>query len=304
DFQAFSKSVFRAPEEQKAALDAGIDWRGYVLRRSFRTNGHKLHVMTFSLTQSAPPQTPVRKPNTTRAKLVDTRTLLQTKEDVDDIFVPDRERVVVGVDPGMKQTATFCILSSDTQRHPVNISLTHGAQSHVTRKFMRGLEHAKSKAGIDVLERQIEPVTCPQAEEGQQGEAWRMLHRSVGAHALAAVKNKAINRVISAMGFKATGEDPVCTVFVVGGGESRDYDMLRRVEDVDYMLPVRGDNGGEEQERLLGQLRFGTRSRPRNMGAAPLHQAIFLRWPAVMDRATQMDQRQQQLEQLHPVDGC
>ncbi|KAG0212656.1 hypothetical protein BGX28_005852 [Mortierella sp. GBA30] len=37
--------------------------------------------------------------------------------------------------------------------------------------------------------------------------------------ALAAVKNKAIDRVISATGFKSTDEDPVCPVFVVGDGE-------------------------------------------------------------------------------------
>ncbi|KAG0210287.1 hypothetical protein BGX28_009443 [Mortierella sp. GBA30] len=185
--------------------------------------------MAFFLTQSAPPQTAVRKPNTTRDKLADIRKMLQIKEDVDDIFVPDRELVVVGVDPGIKQTATFCILSSDPQRHPAHISLSPSAQSHVTRNFMRGLEHAKSKDGIDVLERQIESVACPQAEEGRQGEAWKM--SSVQANqndkvksyhrkqALAAVKNKAIDQVISATGFKLTDEDPVCPVFVVRDGE-------------------------------------------------------------------------------------
>ncbi|KAG0207562.1 hypothetical protein BGX28_001225 [Mortierella sp. GBA30] len=36
---------------------------------------------------------------------------------------------------------------------------------------------------------------------------------------MAAVKNKVIDRVISAMGFNSTDEDPVCPVFVVGDGE-------------------------------------------------------------------------------------
>ncbi|KAG0214485.1 hypothetical protein BGX28_001939 [Mortierella sp. GBA30] len=65
---------------------------------------------------------------------------------------------------------------------------------------------------------------------------------------------------MAAAGFKSTDEDPVCPVFVVGVWEmvspgigALDL-MLRQMENVDYMLPVRGDNEGEEQERLLRQL--------------------------------------------------
>ncbi|KAG0215784.1 hypothetical protein BGX28_008094 [Mortierella sp. GBA30] len=91
--------------------------------------------------------------------------------------------------------------------------------------------------------------------------------------ALAAVKNKAIDQVIDQVisGFKSTDEDPVCPVFVLGDGEfgkDAGYQafislLKKKVQELRLLIACCdkwrtlitrcqwGDNGGEEQERLL-----------------------------------------------------
>ncbi|KAF9943979.1 hypothetical protein BGZ65_012886, partial [Modicella reniformis] len=236
------------PAEHKIAIDKGTDKRRYVLRGSIMTNGHKLNVLAYSLTQAAPSAASKKRPNNTRSKLVDVRDLLATK-DIEEIFGEQGRRVVVGIDPGIKSTSTGCILDSMEMSRPKNITVTQGSHAFPTKKYLKGLEYAKEKQGINKLENMIEPIMCPQAEADHQGDSWSQLRQSIESHvrsvllvqeplrqfysspmfkvksfhlqqAKTAITNKGIDRMIAATGCKGKPEDGSARpLFVVGDGE-------------------------------------------------------------------------------------
>ena len=248
-FQEYINKQLTDPMEQKLAIDQGAAWRKYVLTGSISTNGHELKVLAHSLTRAAPSPSARKRPNTTRAKLNDVKTTLATKDDVKKVFQDQSSYIVVGIDPGVKSTATCCILDSNNMDRPKNITISQGSHTFPTKKYLQGLEHAKGKAGIHQLENTITAVECPSAEVGQQGAAWRQLQLSIQGHirsvlqvqdrlrrfyltkilkiksyqrkqALSTVTNKGIDRVIAATGCKGKPEeDSVRPLFVVGDGQ-------------------------------------------------------------------------------------
>ncbi|KAI8354225.1 hypothetical protein B0O80DRAFT_507963 [Mortierella sp. GBAus27b] len=236
------------PAIQKSLLDQGTDKRKYVLRGSIVTNGHELKVLAYSLIQACPSPSYKKKPNTTRSKLVDVKTMM-AETSADDIFGEHMPRTVIGIDPGIKSTATCCVLSTDGMNGPKNITITQGSHTFTTKQYLKGLEHAKKKAGVHELEQKITPVECSEVEAGQQGSAWVQLRHSIEEHvgsvlqvqeslrqfyrtqmfkiktfhrkqALGSVINKGIDRVVAAAGCNGKpGADSPRPLFVVGDGD-------------------------------------------------------------------------------------
>ncbi|KAG0195186.1 hypothetical protein BGX31_006627, partial [Mortierella sp. GBA43] len=131
---------------------------------------------------------------------------------------------------------------------PKNITITQGSHTFTTKQYLKGLEHAKKKAGVHELEQKITPVECSEVEAGQQGSAWVQLGRSIEEHvgsvlqvqeslrqfyrtqmfkiktfhrkqALGSVINKGIDRVVAAAGCNGKpGADSPRPLFVVGDG--------------------------------------------------------------------------------------
>lgn len=210
----------------RAAQDGCVK-RKYVLTGSFASNGYELHVNASNLLRKAPKPS-AKKPNTTRSKLQDVLTI-DTRED---------HTVVVGIDPGMKKTATCCILNTETPHQAINLSISRGAYVHPGKTFQKELEAAKAKRHIHELERKIVPI---------QGELpWIQLANSIEGHiaskllvhsdlrdfyssdifksksfnhsqALTATKNKAVDCVIAATGWQEDGALRPC--FVIGDGQ-------------------------------------------------------------------------------------
>lgn len=211
----------------RAAGDGRIK-RKYVLTGAFSSNGYEIHVNASNLMREAPK--PSKKPNTTRAKLSDVLTMPPSGSD---------HHVIIGIDPGIKSTATCCILDTANTAQVENITISQGSHTHVTKTYQKTLERAKEKAGdIQKLEATILPV---------QGTSWievgasieqriisrlevhESLRKFYGSdifkmkafhrkQALTATKNKGIDRVIAAA-TQCTEDDQVKPYFVVGDGE-------------------------------------------------------------------------------------
>lgn len=243
----YVKAQLNDPISQKQAIDEGTEARKRVLRGSISTNGYELHVLAYCLTQAAPSPSARKRPNTTRNRLPDVKSVLNEK-DPEEIF-GNGKQVVVGIDPGILNTATCCILSSDDMMHPKNLTIPRSSRTFTLNKFQSGLENAKKKANLSEQERQIVPVECPMAVEGQQYEAWTSLWLSVEEHvksviqvqrtlrsfysssmfkvktfqrkqALKAIKQKGVDRLISASGCNGKVKDgSVRPLFVVGDAE-------------------------------------------------------------------------------------
>ncbi|KAF9081751.1 hypothetical protein BGX27_004781, partial [Mortierella sp. AM989] len=165
---------------------------------------------------------------------------------VNEIFKDQNQYVIVGIDPGIKSTATCCVVSSDNAIPPVNITILQGSHAYPTIKYLQGLEGAKRKAGIDIFESRIEAIGSPKTEIGQQESSWKRLQQSIVRHvhsvllvqkplrdfysttmfkikrfhlkqALSAVVNTGIDKTIVAAGCKGKpSEGSVRPLFVVG----------------------------------------------------------------------------------------
>ncbi|KAK3825061.1 MAG: hypothetical protein J3Q66DRAFT_396086 [Benniella sp.] len=248
DFQEFLKECLCKPEERKEDIRGGNDWKRHVLTGTISTNGHELKVLATSLTKAAPPPSLKKRPNTTRPKLKDVRDVLADDDQVATIFENQESHIVVGIDPGIKSTATCCILDLKDVGRPRNVTIPQGAHTFTTKAYNQGLDHAKKKANIQELESRIVPIECPQAETGRQKTAWRHLQLSIHNHyqsvlkvatplrafytkmmfkiksyhlkqALKATVTKGIDRVIAAAQKGEPGADPIKPLFVVGDGQ-------------------------------------------------------------------------------------
>ncbi|KAK3828153.1 MAG: hypothetical protein J3Q66DRAFT_8838 [Benniella sp.] len=207
----------------RAAGDGSIK-RKYVLTGSFSSNGYEIHVNASNLLREAPKAS--KKPNTTRSKLNDVLTMPPSESD---------HYVIVGIDPGIKSTATCCILDSANTARVENMMISQGSHTHVTKTYQKTLERAKKKAGdIQDLEATILPIQgTTWAEVGDSIEqrilsrldVHELLRKFYGSdifkmkafhrkQALTATKNKGIDRVIAAA--RSTEVEPC---FVVGDGE-------------------------------------------------------------------------------------
>ncbi|KAK3825262.1 MAG: hypothetical protein J3Q66DRAFT_365065 [Benniella sp.] len=207
----------------RAAGDGSVK-RKYVLTGSFSSNGYEIHVNASNLLREAPKAS--KKPNTTRSKLNDVLTMPPSESD---------RHVIVGIDPGVKSTATCCILDSANTARVENMTISQGSHTHVTKTYQKTLERAKKKAGdIQDLEATILPIQgTTWAEVGasieqrivSRLEVHKSLRQFYGSdifkmkafhrkQALTATKNKGIDRVIAAA--SSTEVEPC---FVVGDGE-------------------------------------------------------------------------------------
>ncbi|KAG0195585.1 hypothetical protein BGX31_006051, partial [Mortierella sp. GBA43] len=181
------------------------------------------------------------------SRLQDVKDLI-IENDVEDVF-GEGPQIVVGIDPGIKSTATCCILASNDMNHPKNVNISQGSHTFTTKKYLDGLGRAKKKAGIVPLENAIKPVECPQIESGPQAPAWIKLQHSYQDHltsvlqvqeslrlfysskmfkiktfhpkqALRATEDRGIDKVIAATGCKGKpGNDSPRPLFVVGDGQ-------------------------------------------------------------------------------------
>lgn len=246
-FSEFVKGQLVDPKIHKMNVIEGSENRKRVLSGSIVTNGHELQVLAYSLTQAAQSPSAKKRPNTTRSKLTDVKNLFAQK-DLEDVFGDTDKLTVVGIDPGLKSTATYCVLTNGPDP-PKNITISSGAHAHIGNEYRKGLEKAKEKAGIHELEGCITPIQCPQAEPYQQSESWNALRLSVEAHvqsvlevqsvlrefytssmfkvktyhrkqAIQSVSSKSIDRAIVAAGCTGKPQEGASRpLFVVGDGE-------------------------------------------------------------------------------------
>ncbi|KAF8926874.1 hypothetical protein BGZ58_010841 [Dissophora ornata] len=93
----------------------------YVLTGTFVTNGHELRVLAHSLMVPKPPSSHV--PNTTRRKLMDVKMILATEDQIYQEFPDQSSFTAVGIDPGICNTATATIISSDDENVMQNMSV-------------------------------------------------------------------------------------------------------------------------------------------------------------------------------------
>lgn len=232
DFASGSKEETKQVFQKviQAAGDGTIK-RKYVLTGTINTNGHALHVVASNLSRDAPKPSTFKKPNTTRNKLDNVLTMSTSSG--------DQNHTIVGIDPGIKNIATCCVLDTTNLEQAKNVTITQGSHAYVTQKYQESLERAKDKAGgIRELESTIQPV--------QGGESWVQVAHSIEQHILSkrrvheklrefygsdlfkihefrrkqaktATENKAIDRMIAATGWTEDGAVQPC--FVVGDGE-------------------------------------------------------------------------------------
>ncbi|KAI8595346.1 hypothetical protein EDD21DRAFT_391456 [Dissophora ornata] len=167
----------------------------YVLTGTFVTNGHELRVLAHSLTVPKPPSYHV--PNTTRRKLMDVKMILATEGQIQQEFPDQSSFTVVGIDPGIRNTATATIISSDDENVMQNMSIPRSGDAFSTKVFQRGLQRAKqqrqftvtlppnqggpSRMNVLQIEQLIQPIECDQAPAGQ-AQTWAPLSASVRTH--------------------------------------------------------------------------------------------------------------------------
>ncbi|KAF9943871.1 hypothetical protein BGZ72_003233, partial [Mortierella alpina] len=186
------------PIVYKELLDNQETYSKYVLTGTIRTNGYDLQVLAYSLVTPKPPPHP--QVNTTRAKLEDVAQAFADQEAIDRALgAHDDEYIIVGMDPGILNTVTATVMDTRAPSQFKNITITAGAQKHCTTRYLRGLEHAKSKVRYDIqypgepaatarsvhdIESHIQSTKCPQAQEGDQATAWLALAASLQAHVI------------------------------------------------------------------------------------------------------------------------
>ncbi|KAF9952395.1 hypothetical protein BGZ72_006322 [Mortierella alpina] len=243
DFKAFVYDNIGTADTRRDLIKDGRDWRRRVLTGSISTNGHELLVLAYSLSQKPPPKFKKKIAKTTRNKLPSLLDKFGTSQDKVGYFSGQRSQVIVGIDPGIKSTATACIIDFSNPDRPRNLTISQGSHTCITKAFNRGLERAKAKHDVCSKERTIKPVECPVASVGQQLDCWIALQKSIKDHiksfqvvqgplrqfygtqmfkiksfhrkqALTATSNKGMDRLISAA--TATAERPL---FVMGDGE-------------------------------------------------------------------------------------
>ena len=129
--------IIYQPEFYKKLIDDGTTKIKYVLTGTLMTNGHELRVLAYSLTTPKPPTHPV--PNTTRQKLPDVKAILATVDQVRDVFPYNGEHVVVGIDPGIHNTATATIMDSNEPNEVRNFSIPQSASAFCTKAYMKQL---------------------------------------------------------------------------------------------------------------------------------------------------------------------
>ena len=166
----------------------------YVLTGTIVTNGHELQVLAYGLTTKKRPST--SPPNTTRAKLDDARQVFAPDQPIDDLL-PHPEYVIVGIDPGICNTATATVIDTRTPGELKNVSVSQGAQKHCTRTFMKGLHHAKQNTvfemgplygaeakcwSVNDLESTITPISCSVPTGDALGPSWKLLGQSLLDH--------------------------------------------------------------------------------------------------------------------------
>ncbi|KAG0324181.1 hypothetical protein BGZ99_002144, partial [Dissophora globulifera] len=185
------------PAQQKEDLDTGLTRNKYVLTGTLSTNGHELRVLAYSLTKPRPPAIPG--PNTTRRKLEDVMTL-NTQTSVMNVFPYNESFTVVGIDPGIHNTATATIIKSENENIMDNLSIPRSADAFCIKAFQSGLSRIKGDWVAEVtlppghpegpgdefltvseMEQAITPVVCTQAPTGRR-QTWVNLSASIRAH--------------------------------------------------------------------------------------------------------------------------
>ncbi|KAK3814448.1 MAG: hypothetical protein J3Q66DRAFT_346503 [Benniella sp.] len=117
-FKAYLDAHLEGPDEYKAKIDsnhAEIARRKNVLSGSISTNGHELQVLAYSITRPRPkprPKSPQGNVSKTRSKLPDVKKVLAKPDQVENQDLNPESYVVVGIDPGVRKTATATMVHS------------------------------------------------------------------------------------------------------------------------------------------------------------------------------------------------
>ncbi|KAI8605798.1 hypothetical protein EDD21DRAFT_362755 [Dissophora ornata] len=160
----------------------------YVLTGTFVTNGHELRVLAHSLMVPKPPSSHV--PNTTRRKLMDVKMILATEDQIYQEFPDQSSFTAVGIDPGICNTATATIISSDDENVMQNMSVPRSGDAFSMRLYRSVLQRAKQQRQFTVIlppnqggPSRLNPIGCDQAPAGQ-AHTWSPLSTSVRTHRL------------------------------------------------------------------------------------------------------------------------
>jgi hypothetical protein len=108
-----------------------------------------------------------------RGKLKDMRNALGNSN----VLWIQESYVIVGIDPGIKSTATACIIDS-SKGHARNISISQGSTSSSRRAI--GMALTMRKAGVQNIENQIKPIEYPCTKIGEQEASWSLSQLWIG----------------------------------------------------------------------------------------------------------------------------
>jgi 5'-3' exonuclease len=218
-FKNYLDKHLEDPREYKAKIDSGdrgIACRKNVLSGSISTNGHDLQVLAYSITNPKPKPGPAKKVanNKTRSKLPDVKEVLKTPDQVQCLDLDPDAYVVVGIDPGVRNTATATIMTSaepDTYR---NLTISQSSQCVTTKRYLHRLEQAKRKtmhwipsrgqeANICELENSIQPVEPRQVNDSELLPVWQSLRTSIERHVISVMQvEELLREFYSSMMFK------------------------------------------------------------------------------------------------------
>lgn len=182
--------------------------------------------------------------------------MLATVNQVRNAFPYNESYVVVGIDPGIHNTATATIIDSQNTNSLRNISIPQSAHTFCTKVYMNGLNRAKrtkvfpiggQNLNVTQIEQRITPIVCQRMANQQL--TWTTLAASIVGHVVSVLQvqtalrefysskifkiktmhrkqakiatlDKGVSRLCRAAGLpeKLSEEDPK-PLFVVGDGQ-------------------------------------------------------------------------------------
>jgi hypothetical protein len=215
EFKEYLDQHLDDPHEYQAKIDSGdreIACRKNILTGSISTNGHDIKVLARSITKPKPQPSPAKITNKTRFLLPDVKDVLNTTDQVQSQGLSSDAYVVVGIDPGVRSTATATIMTSSQPDTYWNMSISQGSQTVTTKRYLHALEGAKKKTrvlsngqqvNLCELESRIQPVEFRQVEDTDPLPVWMSLRKSIEDHVTSIMRvDEPLREFYSSMLFK------------------------------------------------------------------------------------------------------
>ncbi|KAF9349653.1 hypothetical protein BGX34_001675 [Mortierella sp. NVP85] len=222
-FKAYLNTHLEDPSEYKvkiASREQEIACRRNVISGSFSTNGHELQVLAYSITEPKPrprPKSLLGRTNQTRAKLPDVKEVLMTSEQVESQDLDPESYVIVGIDPGVRKTATATMITSAHPDTYWNLSISQSSQRVASKRYLHGLQRAKKttypmssslEMNVCDLESTIQPVEPQQAKDSGLLPVWQSLRTSIEKHVISIMHvEEPLREFYSSMMFKIKGRE-------------------------------------------------------------------------------------------------